>query len=74
MLAYYVQWHITERLKPFLEEGGNGAQRQGSLGSIFETLKVLTINKIKQGEAEYERVAKPTESQQKIIELLGRDK
>ena len=71
MLAYHVQWHMMQRLKPLLDNDGKHAKRQWSLESIIETLKALTVNTVKQGGAEYQIVASPTESQSQILNLLG---
>ena len=71
MLAYHVQWHMMQRLKALLDNDGKNAKRQWSLESIIETLKALTVNTVKQAGAEYQIVASPTESQFKILNLLG---
>ena len=71
MLAYHVQWHMMQRLKPLLDNDGQHAQRQWSLESILETLKALTVNTVKQAGTEYQMLASPTESQSKILNLLG---
>jgi transposase len=71
MLAYHVQWHMMQRLKPLLDNDGKHAERQWSLESIIETLKALTVNTVKQADPEYQILASPTESQSKILNLLG---
>lgn len=71
MLAYHVQWHMMRRLKPLLDNDGKHAKRQWSLESIIETLKALTVNTVKQAGTEYQILASPTESQSKILNLLG---
>ena len=71
MLAYHVQWHMMQRLKPLLEGDGKHDKRQWSLESILETLKALTVNTVRQGGSEYQIIASPSESQSKILHLLG---
>ena len=71
MLAYHVQWHMMQRLKPLLDNDGKHAQRQWSLESIIETLKALTVNTVKLADTEYLILASPTDSQSKILNLLG---
>ena len=71
MLAYYVQWHMMQRLKPLLDGDGKHSERQWSLESILETLKALTVNTVKQADTEYQILASPTESQSKILNLFG---
>lgn len=71
MLAYHVQWHIKKRLQPLFDKDGENDQRKWSIESVVETLKSITLNTVKQGEAEYQLVAKPTESQSKILDLLN---
>ena len=71
MLAYHVQWHMMQRLKPLLEADGKHAMRQWSLESIIETLKALTVNTVRQAGSDYQIIASPSESQSKILSLLG---
>ena len=69
VLAYHVQWHMMQRLKPLLDNDGKHAKR--SLESILETLKALTVNTVKQADTKYQTLASSTESQSKILNLLG---
>jgi hypothetical protein len=72
MLAYHVQWHMMQRLKPLLDDDGKHAKRQWwSLESIIETSKALTVNTVKQADTEYQVLARPTVYQSKILKLLG---
>ena len=71
MLTHHVQWHIVRCLKPLLDNDDKHAKRQWSLESILETLKALTVNTVKQAGTEYQILASPTESQSKILNLLG---
>ena len=71
MLAYHVQWHMMQKLKPLLQSDGKNDKRQWSLESIIENLKSITLNTVKQAQVQYQIVSTPTSSQSQVLELLG---
>ena len=47
MLAYYLQWHLTQRLKPLFKSDGQGKNRQWRIQNVFESLKGIRRERIK---------------------------
>lgn len=70
MLAYYVQWHLMQRLKPLLATDGNGKKRRWTWRSVIDSLKQITRNKIRMGKVIFYRNSTPTPEQQMILDLL----
>jgi hypothetical protein len=58
-----------ESLEPLFKEDSSNDQREWSLESLFETLKSITLNTVKQGEAEYQVIVTPTQKQRKLLDL-----
>jgi hypothetical protein len=72
MLAYYVQWHLQERMKEFLEiNNKNGNQRKYTLEYIIETLKSITRLRVSIKGAEFYQVTKSNDLQSEILQCLG---
>lgn len=71
MLAYYVMWHMKQKLQPLFEVDGKGKKRKYTFDSIIERLKLITKNTVDFCNAQSEIVAVPTEDQQCILNLLG---
>ena len=42
MLAYYLQWHFLQRIKPLFDNDGVGDERRWSLDIIIKRLKSIT--------------------------------
>lgn len=71
MLAYYVQWHMCQKLLPLFENAGKGKNRQWSLPIVLERLKSIRIEKnIIEGVA-LEIKTTPDKEQQYLLDLLG---
>jgi transposase len=72
MLAYYVQWHLQERMREFLEiNNKNGNQRKYTLEYIIETLKSITRLRVSIKGAEFYQVTKSNDLQSAILQCLG---
>ena len=71
MLAYYVQWHMQERLGTLFAEDGEGKNRQWTFSNVLHTLRQITRNRVKVNGVEFERDSELTQEQKKIILLLG---
>lgn len=39
VLAYYVYWHMRQRLQPLFEKDGSGQHRQWTMENVFENLR-----------------------------------
>ena len=70
MLAYYVQWHMQKSLIPLTSEG-NGKNRRWTLNNIIETLKQISSNTIEAAGTKFTQISKPTQNQERILELLN---
>jgi len=71
MLAYYLQWHMKQKLKPLFDEDGNGKERRWSFDGIISTLKQITINEISIGGSKIFKVSEATPEQSAILKHLG---
>jgi transposase len=71
MLAYYVQWHMQERLlKPLFENNAKGKNRRWSLALVLERLKSIRIEKCHLGRLSFSLKTTPDEEQRHILNLL----
>ena len=73
MLAYYLQWHIEERLTPLFADDGKGENRRWTFRGVIDCLAQITRNKVSVGGAEFYQNSRPTEEQKKILDLLSVD-
>ena len=71
MLAYYVQWHMVERLKPLFEGSEKGKKRRWSLPIIIERLKSIRIEKCLIGNVCVEMKTRPDQEQARLLRLLN---
>ena len=71
MLAYYLQWHLQQRLKPLFELDGQGKNRRWTTRSVIDTLQQITRNKVQMGEVSFYQNSELTEDQKTIVDLLG---
>ena len=70
-LAYYIQWHATQRLKPLFEADGEYADKRWTFEIVVERLKSIRLTETLIGGVVVKNcVSKPDEEQQKILELL----
>ena len=70
MLAYYVQWHMTQRLQPLFASDGKGKERKWTVQNVIEVLKGVRRNRVVMGKAEVKMVTKADDDQQRIMDLL----
>ena len=70
VLAYYLQWHLTQRLKPLFESDGQGKNRQWTIQNVLETLKGIRRERVKINALEIEITTQPDPDQQRILDLL----
>ena len=70
MLAYYVQWHAQQRLKPLFAKDGKGKDRQWTFSNVMERLKAWRRQRVKANGVEFEQVAEAEEDQREILDLL----
>jgi len=71
MLAYYVYWHMRQRLAPLFEKDGWGKDREWTMENVFEHLSGIRKQQVSVAGAEFEQITQPTEKQKQILDLLG---
>ena len=71
MLAYYVMWHINQKLVPFFEANGVGRKRKYTFDYVIEALKCIRIQDVEVCGAKTKIVSSPTDEQAQILKLLG---
>jgi transposase len=71
MLAYYVHWHMKQRLQPLFEKDGKGKNRQWTMENVIEHLSGIRKQQVSVGGVRFEQISQPTEQQQGILNLFG---
>jgi hypothetical protein len=71
MLAYYIQWHMHQRLLPLFEEDGEGADRRWTFAGVLERLKGIRQETMVFNNTEVTLKTTPDDEQQRILDLLG---
>ena len=71
MLAYYLQWHMEQRLAPLFKEDGVGDQRRWTFRGVIDSLAQITRNKVRANGVEFYQNSTPTDEQERILNLLG---
>ena len=71
MLAYYIMWHMKQRLKPLAESDGVGAGRKYSFDYVLECLKSIRKEDVRFMDADTSIVTVPNDEQERILNLLG---
>lgn len=70
MLAYYLQWHMMQRLKPLFEHDGEGKHRQWTIKNVLERLQCIRRERVRHAGIEFEQTTTPDADQQRILNLL----
>ena len=70
MLAYYLQWHIEQRLAPLFQDDGDGENRRWTFRGVIDCLAQITRNRIAVNGIEFYQNSTPTEEQKQILNLL----
>jgi transposase len=71
MLAYYVMWHMNQRLKPIYDDDGVGKKRKYTFDYIIEILKSIRKETVDVCGNISSIITTPTAEQQHVLELLG---
>jgi len=69
-LAYYLQWHLKQRLEPLFAADGAHKDRQWTVRNVIERLAAIRRDKIVLGDVEFEKVTTPEPDQQTILDYL----
>ena len=70
MLAYYIQWHFVERLRPLFEADGVGKDRRWTVQNVIEKLAELRCNHVSLAGVEFDQITEMDDEQTEIIRLL----
>jgi transposase len=70
MLAYYLQWHMTKRLKPLFASDKKGKKRAWSFERVIERLKSIRREVVSTAGVPWKTITEPDEDQRKILRLL----
>jgi hypothetical protein len=70
MLAYYLQWHMEQRLAPLFAADGTGRKRRWTFRGVIDCLAQITRNKVAVNGAEFYQNSIPTPEQEEILNLL----
>ena len=70
MLAYYLQWHMEQRLAPLFANDGQGEDRRWTFRGVIDCLAQITHNRVAVNGAEFDQNSTPTPEQKQILELL----
>lgn len=70
MLAYYLQWHMTQRLKPLFDSDGVGSEREWTFSGVIDCLKSRHQHTVLLKGVEFMRDGEWTEDQRRIVDLL----
>jgi transposase len=72
MLAYYLQWHAVQKLKPLFDADGKGKDQRWTFEGIVDRLKsIRKIENLINGIVVKTNISMPDREQKKILELLG---
>lgn len=71
MLAYYVQWHMLQMLKPLFAEDSKGGERLWTFQNVIESLMSITRNKVNVKGVNFYQISVINPDQRKILELLN---
>ncbi|WPL17512.1 Transposase [Thiorhodovibrio winogradskyi] len=70
MLAYYLQWHMEQRLAPLFANDGEGKDRRWTFRGVIDCLAQITRNRVTVNGTEFDQKSIPTPEQEQILELL----
>jgi transposase len=70
LLAYYLQWHARQRLKPLFAQDGEGKHRQWTFDNVIERLKGVRSERVKAEGVEIEIHTQADDQQQRILNLI----
>lgn len=69
-LAYYVQWHMMQKLKPLFKADGQGADRRWTFSGIIKRLEEIREHEISISGIICRQSTVPDEEQREILKLL----
>ena len=70
MLAYYLEWHMVERLRPLFAKDAEGADRRWTVKAVIDRLVQIQSNRVSLQGVEFDRITEADEQQREILDLL----
>jgi transposase len=70
VLAYYLQWHMKQRLQPLFDSDGEGKHRQWTFENVIHRLMAIRQQKVAMAGVEFFQVTTPDPDQKRILDLL----
>jgi hypothetical protein len=70
VLAYYMQWHMNQRLQSLFASDGLGKNREWTFENVIERLKAIRREKVHLAGAQFHQITVPEPDQQRILDLL----
>ena len=70
VLAYYLQWHLVERLRPLFEADGEGKYRHWTVRDVIEKLAAIRSNRVLVEGVEFNQLTEMDQEQREIMRLL----
>lgn len=70
VLAFYLQWHLQQRLQPLFEADGEGKNRQWTVENVIERLMGIRKQRVKVADVEFDQVTQADQEQQRILNLI----
>jgi len=70
MLAYYLQWHLVDRLRPIFEADGTGKDRQWTVVRVIERLASIRSNRVSVNGVAFDQITEADDEQKEILRLL----
>ena len=70
MLAYYLQWHMQQKLAPLMESDGAGKDRRWTWAGVLERLKGLRQQTVNMHSTSVTLTSRPDKEQLRLLELL----
>ena len=70
VLAFYVQWHMQQRLQPLFAADGEGKNRQWTVCNVIQRLMGIRKQRVQVAEVQFDQVTQADPEQQKILDLL----
>ena len=70
MLAYYVMWHMNQKLRPIFDADGVGKDRKNTFDYVMETLKCIRKETVEVCGNTSSIITTPTDEQKRILDLL----
>ena len=70
MLAYYLQWHMQQKLAPLFDADGSGEDRRWTWACVLERLQGIRRQTVTMKGTVVTLTSRPDDEQQELLKLL----